>query len=88
MDEWDKVMELLGGRGCYFDIAFVLDMMRKSESAKELYRQNEDYFVFGTDSPWADQKRYVHLIETSQTLSDEQREKMFYKNILKLIRIN
>lgn len=88
MEEWGKVMELLGGRGCYFDIAFVLDMMRKSETAKELYRQNEDYFVFGTDSPWADQKRYVQLLRDSKTLSDEQREKMFYKNILKLIKIN
>lgn len=85
MDEWQKVMDNLSGRGCYFDIAFVLDKMKSSDTARELYRQNEDYFLFGTDTPWCDQERYVRLVRESETLTPEQKEKMFFRNILKLI---
>jgi hypothetical protein len=88
MDEWQKVMDLLGGRGCYFDIAYVLEKMQASESARELYRQNEDFFLFGTDSPWCSQKKYVDLIQNSPTLTTEQKEKMFFRNIMKLINID
>lgn len=87
MDEWQKVMDLLGNKGCYFDIAWVLEKMQENETAKKLYMQNEDYFLFGTDSPWCDQKKYVQLIQNSETLTQKQRDKMFFKNILKLIRI-
>jgi len=87
MDEWLKVNDLLGNRGCYFDIAWVLEKMKASETARELYRQNDDYFLFGTDTPWCDQKHYVQLIQNSETLTDEQKEKMFFRNVLKLIKI-
>ncbi len=87
MGQWQEVMDLLGGRGCYFDIAYVLEKMRENGTARELYRQNEDFFLFGTDSPWCDQKKYVQMIQYSTTLSREQKEKIFYRNILKLIKI-
>lgn len=86
MDQWQEVIDLLSGRGCYFDIAYVLEKMKASDTARELYRQNEDYFVFGTDSPWCDQGAYVRMIRESVTLTPEQKDKMFYKNILKLIK--
>jgi predicted TIM-barrel fold metal-dependent hydrolase len=85
--EWNKVMDLLSDKQCYFDVAFVLESMNRSHDARELFRQNEDYFLFGSDSPWRDQKRYVELIRNSDTLTQEQKEKLFYKNIQKLIRI-
>jgi predicted TIM-barrel fold metal-dependent hydrolase len=86
-DEWDKALNMLSARGCYFDIAFVLENMKRSKEAMELYRQNEDYFLFGTDSPWRDQKKYVDLIRDSETLTPEQKEKLLYKNAQKLIKI-
>lgn len=85
--EWDKVMDLLGGRTCYFDVAFVLENMRRRNDARELFRQKEDYFLFGTDSPWREQKRYVELIRTSNTLTRIQKEKMFCTNIRKLVKV-
>ena len=88
MDEWQKVMDLLGNKGCYFDIAWVLEKMIESRSARELYRQNEDYFLFGTDSPWCSQSKYVQLLRNSKTLTMEQREKLFSGNILKLVNIS
>ncbi len=84
--EWDKVLDLLGDKKCYFDIAFVLESMKRSEKAMELYRQNEDRFLFGTDSPWRSQKKYVDLIRDSKNLSPRQKEKLFFENVKKLIR--
>ena len=86
-DEWGKVMDLLGDKQCYFDVAFVLESMERSKDAKELYRQNEDYFLFGTDSPWCEQKKYVELIRDSTALTREQKEKLFCKNVQKLVRL-
>jgi uncharacterized protein len=85
--EWDKVLDLLGDKKCYYDVSFVLEDMSRDEHAKELYRLNEDYFVFGTDSPWRDQARYVQLVRNSDFLTEEQKSKLFYKTILKLIKI-
>jgi predicted TIM-barrel fold metal-dependent hydrolase len=84
--EWDRVLDLLGDRRCYFDIAFVLENMKRNKEALELYRQNEDYFLFGSDSPWRDQKKYVELIRDSETLTPEQKEKLFFRNAQKLVK--
>ena len=86
--EWDRVLDLLGGKGCYFDIAFVLESMQERPDARELYRQNEDFFLFGTDSPWRDQKRYVELIRSAGTLTADQKEKLFCGNIGRLIKLD
>jgi hypothetical protein len=84
--EWRKVTDLLGDKKCYYDVAFVLESMERDQHAWELFRQNEDYFLFGSDSPWRDQKRYVEMIRNSTTLTREQKEKLFFKNVQKLIR--
>jgi predicted TIM-barrel fold metal-dependent hydrolase len=85
--EWGKVMDLLGDKQCYFDVAFVLESMNCSQDAQELYRQNEDYFIFGSDSPWRDQQKYVELIHKSDSLTQAQKEKLFFRNVQKLVRI-
>ena len=85
--EWEKILELYGARKCYYDLSFVLEKMMLDKHARQFFKQNEDYFFFGTDSPWWEQKKYVDLIKNSDSLSQEQKEKLFYKNILKLIKI-
>lgn len=84
--EWDKVYDLLCDKECYFDIAFVLEGMKKSKRAMDLFREKEDYFLFGTDSPWRDQRKYADLIRGSGDLTPEQKEKLFSANVKKLIR--
>jgi predicted TIM-barrel fold metal-dependent hydrolase len=87
MGEWDRVLDVIGDRHCYYDIAFVLEEMKRSESGSALYRQNEDYFIFGSDSPWREQKQYVDLIRNSDTLSPDQKEKLFCRNVQKLLNL-
>ncbi|HPU35368.1 MAG TPA: amidohydrolase family protein [Bacillota bacterium] len=85
--EWEKILELYGTRQCYYDLAFVLEKMLLDEHARQLFKQNEDYFFFGTDSPWREQKKYVDIIKNADFLSQELKEKLLYKNVLKLIKI-
>lgn len=85
--EWDRILDLLGSRKCYYDTSYVLEKMMQSEYAIELYRQNEDRFLFGSDSPWREQKSYVDYIRNSDFFSQEQKDKLFYKNLQKLIKI-
>ncbi len=85
--QWDKVLDMLGGTSCFFDVAFVLESMGRREDAWELYRQTDDRFIFGTDSPWRDQKRYVDMVRNTRRLTRDQKEKLFYKNIRKIVRI-
>ncbi len=85
--EWGKVLDLLGDKKCYYDVAFVLESMQRDEHAAELFKQNEDYFLFGSDSPWRDQKKYVEIVRNSTALTPEQKEKLFCKNVQKLIRL-
>ncbi|OPZ73830.1 MAG: Amidohydrolase [Firmicutes bacterium ADurb.Bin456] len=86
-DEWEKILELYGDKKCYYDLAFVLEKMKTNEYARELFNRNEDRFFFGTDSPWREQKKYVSLIKDSEVLNQEQKDKLFFKNILKLVKI-
>ncbi len=86
-DQWDKVLDLFGDKKCYYDTSFVLEKILTDKNAIELYRENEDYFIFGTDSPWKDQKKYVDLLENTNIFTKEQKDKLFYKNILKLLKI-
>lgn len=85
--EWDKVLNLYGDKKCYYDTSFVLKKMVQDENAIALYRENEDNFIFGTDSPWRDQKKYVDFLRKTDFFTQEQKDKLFYKNILKLIKI-
>lgn len=83
--EWGKVLDLLNGRRCFFDVAFVLEHMKRDGAARELFRQNEDYFIFGSDSPWRSQKKYVESICGSSTLTEIQKEKLLFRNVQKII---
>jgi uncharacterized protein len=85
--EWNKVLDLLGDKECFFDVAFVLESMERCKDAKELYRQKEDHFLFGSDSPWCEQKKYVELIRDSEVLTQGQKEKLFFRNVQKLIKL-
>lgn len=83
--ECEKVLELMGDCGCYFDVSFVLEDLKEDEHGKELYQRNQDRFLFGTDSPWRDQQKYVTLIRESTYLNNEQKEKILYRNVLRLL---
>lgn len=77
-DAWKDVLSCLAGSPCFFDTSF------SHELDKELFdsiavKHGIDRLVFGSDSPWLDQKQQVMFIK-SLGLNEEDEQKIFFKN--------
>ncbi|MCH5203033.1 MAG: amidohydrolase family protein, partial [Oscillospiraceae bacterium] len=84
-DNPDEVIEKLAGKNVYLDTSFVLD--RYPEKAKEVMKAHGyDKILFGTDSPWADQKKYVEMLKGFD-LDCTQLEMIFSGNAKKLLNL-
>ena len=79
----DDVIEKLAGKPVYFDTSFVLD--RYNEKCRKIIeKQGFDRILFATDSPWSGQKQFIDLIK-DYSFSNENEDKIFYKNALKIL---
>lgn len=85
--EWHEVYLHLKDKTAYFDISFALEFLIEQSDASlvKLYKEKENYFIFGTDSPWRSQKGDVALIKQSKFFTAEQKEKLFAKNAQKFL---
>lgn len=96
---WQEAKELLSGRGIFIDTSFSIGNMTQEEqyyseeelrllSSDEAIRVMEafgwDKVLFGTDSPWSEQKTSV-LDILHLPLSREIKEQILYKNAAKLL---
>lgn len=78
----DEVLEKLVGRPVYFDTSFVLD--RYTEKCREIIEKHgADKILFATDYPWSDAKKFVDIIR-SYGFSEDETDKIFFKNAVKL----
>ena len=85
MEMWKESYERLAGRDVYFDTSFSLDVMGRDLFLKTVKKHSPDRILFGTDSPWRDQKIYVDILKNESGLSNEDKEKIFYKNAVKIL---
>ncbi len=83
---WDQVEELLVGENVYFDTGVVLDSMPREQFLRMVRNHGPEKILFGTDCPWADQKKYVDLMY-EMPLTDEERTKIMSLNAVKLLGI-
>lgn len=70
---WDSVYEKLLGKNYYIDTAFSLgdvmqgnelvELMNQEEIIKFINKHGSDKILFATDSPWAEQKKYINFIK-------------------------
>lgn len=70
----------------YIDTSYSLGYMDDKLLKKIYYSINPDHILFGTDSPWTDRKDAVQKIH-SFGFSDDLKDKIFYKNAMKLLEI-
>lgn len=61
-DDWDEVRKHLLGKRVYMEISFSLEYLEKDLAKKMLLNHPKEYIVFGTDSPWTDQKKTLSLL--------------------------
>lgn len=62
-DQWDEVEQIMLGRPIYMDISFALEFLPQDRALAMLARHPMDYLLFGSDSPWCDQKAVVEQIK-------------------------
>ena len=83
---WADVYDKLAGKDVFFDTSFSLDEMGEDLFLKMVEKHGSKRILFGTDSPWKDQRAYVELLKNSK-LSEDQKDDILYKNAVKILNI-
>ena len=82
----DGVIENLCGKDLYFDTSFGYGNMPKYHAEKIIEKHTPDRMLFGTDTPWHTPQMEMTLLSTLG-LSNEDMDKIKYKNAVKLLGI-
>lgn len=85
LEYWDEVYDTVCGRNVYFDTSFSMHILGEKKFVKLVVKHGANKVLFGSDSPWRDQSDYVNMLKGFSSLSDEDKEKIFYKNAAKLL---
>ena len=80
----EGVLKHLCGKDIWFDTSFGYGNMPKSFAQELMDKHTPDRFLFGSDMPWHRPQWERCLIE-SLDVSYEDKEKIYYKNALKLL---
>lgn len=97
--QWKDAADLLSGSGLYIDTSFSigkmvqdtpyysdaeLQLLNFDEAADIISAFGDDYVLFGTDSPWSDQKTAIDDI-LGLSIADDVKEKILHKNAESLL---
>ncbi len=83
-DRWDNVRRTFDGDEVYIDTSFSFDFMTPEYMRDMLETWDKDKVLFGTDSPWCNQKEAAEQI-ISLGLNSEYTQKILYQNAEKLL---
>jgi predicted TIM-barrel fold metal-dependent hydrolase len=83
---WDDSEKHLMGLPVYWDLAFCLGMMPDEQLVRMIREHGAQRVLFGTDSPWRDQKKDVEHFK-SLPLSEEEKELILWRNGASLLGI-
>lgn len=81
-----EVIKKLCGMPIWFDLSFGYGVMPKSFAEAIVEKHTPDRLLFGSDMPWHRPSWEKQLIE-SLDLSQNDKDKIYYKNALKLLNI-
>jgi len=84
--QWEQVEQVIIGRSVFMETSFVLDGMDDETMRRMLTAHPADYILFGTDSPWDDQKRALERVR-GLGLGPELERKILSDNALRLLEI-
>ncbi|MEJ2663397.1 MAG: TatD family hydrolase [Spirochaetia bacterium] len=85
--DWEEVEKYLLGRPVYMDISYSLDYLSAAK-AEHFFRNHPlDYILFGSDSPWDDQRRALSNLKAVH-LEHEAEVKILFSNAARLLGID
>jgi len=82
--QWDRISCLSDCENVYTETSLTMSEISDEEFIKTISYFDEDRILFGSDSPWTDQKEMLDRT-LRLTISDRLKEKMMYKNASKLL---
>ena len=85
LDETDKVIDMIAGKNLYLDTAVMLDRIPEDKIITLIRKHGADKILFATDCPWADQKKFVNIIN-SLDLTDKERDLITHKNAINILK--
>lgn len=83
---WDDVKRYLIDKNVYFDTAYCLDKMPKSELLEIIRLHGAQRILFATDGPWGYQDKFVSVFD-SMPLTEEEKQQISHLNAMKLLGI-
>ena len=83
-EDWQEVEKHILGKNIYVETSFAFELIDKETALRILNNHPADYLIFGTDSPWTDQKKELSMLR-SLNLDKTLEDKILYKNALTLL---
>lgn len=83
---YDGSEEMLVGQDVYFDTAYSICHMEKEQLTRMIKDHGPHRILFGSDAPWADQKKALSIFR-SLPLTREEQEQILWKNAAALLKI-
>ncbi len=83
---WDAVEEYLVGKDLYFDTSYTFGYLKTERILKIMERHGFDRILFGTDSPWKDQREEIQNI-LRLDIPDEAKRKILRENAHNLLNL-
>lgn len=89
MNEWDDVEKYLVGKkgNLYFDVAVIAGRIKPDQLLRIIKNHGVERILFGSDCPWDTPANEIEMIK-ALPLTDEEKDMIFYKNALKLLKLN
>lgn len=83
---WEETLEYLSGTGIYIDTSMGFEYYPHDLFMKIVDGVGEDNILFGSDSPWSRADKEIKALK-SLPLSNEVKDKIFYKNASRLLNL-
>jgi len=83
---WEEVSETLAGRPVYLETSFSIREAEPALLKKILKKHSPDFFLFGTDYPWLDQKEELDEWQKLK-IPDDFKERILVKNAERLLNL-
>ncbi len=84
---WNEVLDVMCGKNLWIDTSLALvEKHEKTILENILNSHDSEKILFGSDSPWCSAYDNVKFIE-SFNISEERKDKIFYKNAIKLLKL-
>jgi len=84
--QWDRIQCLSGCENVYTETSMTLSEVSDERFIELLSVFSEDRVLFGSDSPWTDQKEMLERT-LRLNISDRRKEKLVWKNAVRLLGI-